>query len=179
MRQRPCAVAVPPTAGSRNKNVALLTRERDEALEQQTATSEVLRVISGFTGRCAAGIGRDSRERRPHVRGTNCRHCASSRTRCPDCRFFRRARAAVTAEKSVPLDRTSVPAAPYATKQSSTSPTWQNATTSSRSGAELRDQVRSIVPSSAVPLLREGSRLAPSRCAELSPTVRPKSTSLF
>jgi len=32
--------------GSQDKQIALLTRERDEALEQQAATSEVLRVIS-------------------------------------------------------------------------------------------------------------------------------------
>ena len=32
-----------------NKKVELLTRERDEALEQQMATSEVLKVISGST----------------------------------------------------------------------------------------------------------------------------------
>jgi hypothetical protein len=35
-----------PLAADANERVAQLTRERDEALEQQTATSEVLKVIS-------------------------------------------------------------------------------------------------------------------------------------
>ena len=35
-----------PSAADANEKIALLTRERDEALEQQSATSEVLRIIS-------------------------------------------------------------------------------------------------------------------------------------
>src|SRR5262245_14085701 len=49
-RNRPKANLRKPLAADANERIAMLTRERDEALERQTATNDVLKIISNFPG---------------------------------------------------------------------------------------------------------------------------------
>src|SRR5262245_32386441 len=49
-RNRPKANLRKPLAADATERIAMLTRERDEALERQTATNDVLKIISNFPG---------------------------------------------------------------------------------------------------------------------------------
>ena len=56
------------------------TRDLSELLQQQTATAEVLKVISASPGELEAGIQRDARKCHPHMRGRNSVCCSVMKT---------------------------------------------------------------------------------------------------
>ena len=75
-----------PSSTNANTKIALLKRERDEALEQQKATAEVLRVISELRPAILEPVFEAILENATRICEANLAFCFSSRTRAAQCR---------------------------------------------------------------------------------------------
>ena len=63
-----------PSAVDATERIAQLTRERDEAVEQQTATAEIMTGHEQFAHRYPAGVRRRSAERLEALSGCHRQH---------------------------------------------------------------------------------------------------------
>ena len=156
MRQRPCAVAIPPLLTCKNK-LDRRTRELNEALEQQAAISDILRVISNSPGDVQPVLDSVA-ERAAHICGANVVEIA-----IVDNEVFRLVASFGEAEwlssgESIPLDRSTVTGRAICDLQPIHVADLQNAGDEFPLGREIaiRHRIRTIL---SVPLTREGRAL--------------------